>query len=145
MPAPAVTAPVPAAAAPAAEREIPKARPISPVARIAATDAAMLAELAIPKPGGAPSSSSAPAALEEGDLPPQDPNSIVLEPKRKTWIVIRNSAGGQKLYEDFLYPTAKPMRLPAGRYFIEIKEPDAVEISRNGKRIAYGPPGVAIE
>ena len=60
-------------------------------------------------------------------------------------MVIRNAAGGQKFYEDYLYPTAKPMRLPAGRYFIELRDADGVEISRNGKRIACAAPGVAIE
>ena len=74
-----------------------------------------------------------------------DLNTILLEPKRKTWVVIRGGPGGQPLYEDYLYPTAKPMRLPAGRYFIELRDADAVEISRNGKRIAYTAPGVAIQ
>ena len=37
------------------------------------------------------------------------------------------------------------MRLPVGRYFIEIKDADAIEISRNGKRIAYKSPGVTIQ
>ena len=109
------------------EPEIPRARPISPVARIAATDAAALADFPAANPGT------------------EDPNTIVLEPKRKTWVVIRSGPGGQPLYEDFLYPTAKPMRLPAGRYFIELKDADAVEIFRNGKRISYTAPGVAIQ
>ena len=74
-----------------------------------------------------------------------DANSIVLEPRRKSWVVIRTGPGGQPLFEDYLYTTAKPMRLPAGRYFIELKDADAVEISRNGKRIGYSAPGVIVD
>jgi len=42
-----------------------------------------------------------------------------------------HGSGGQTIFEDYLYPTAKPLRLPSGRYFIELKDADAVEISRN--------------
>jgi hypothetical protein len=133
--------------APGAEPEIPRARPISPVARIAAADADTLADLGPGKPR-----TPAQTPVTDGSLPEEennplavDPNTIVLEPRRKTWVVVRASRGGQPVYEDYLYPTAKPMRLPAGRYFIELKDADAVEISRNGKRIVYTAPGVAID
>ena len=49
------------------------------------------------------------------------------------------------LFEDYLYPTAKPLRLPAGRYFIELKDADAVEITHKGRRIGYSSPGVVVE
>lgn len=136
MPPPAANPPAPTTAEPVEDAEIPRARPISPVAKIAATDTAALADLAIPKPA---------VAAEEGDSPAPEPDTIILEPRRKTWVIIRSSAGGEKLYEDYLYPTAKPMRLPAGRYFIELKDADGVEISRNGKRIAYAAPGISID
>ncbi|MEQ1854444.1 MAG: hypothetical protein ABMA01_22975, partial [Chthoniobacteraceae bacterium] len=143
MPPAAVTPPAPATAEPVEDAEIPRARPISPVAKIAATDTAALADLTIPKVAVAAPRQV--AAAEEGDSPAPEPDTIILEPRRKTWVIIRSSVGGQKLYEDYLYPTAKPMRLPAGRYFIELKDADGVEISRNGKRIAYAAPGVSID
>ena len=129
---------------PAPEPEIPRARPISPVARIAASDAAALVDFPATKPRTPPRVPET-IAVEENAVNADDLNTILLEPKRKTWVVIRGGPGGQPLYEDYLYPTAKPMRLPAGRYFIELKDADAVEISRNGKRIAYTAPGVAIQ
>ena len=139
LPKPTAATDTPAVAAPAPESEIPRARPISPVARIAASDAAALADFPAPKPRVRQ------PAVEENNLRAEDLDAIVLEPKRKTWVVIRGGPGGQPLYEDYLYPAAKPMRLPAGRYFIELKDADAVEIFRNGKRIAYTAPGVAIQ
>lgn len=153
-----------------AEPEIPRARPVSPVANLAVDDAATLANLtpaaprAIPAKknaaagalpaaiaagtiatGADPGVGTAPAAEEENSAPALDPNTIILEPQRRAWVVIRTGPGGQPIYEDFLYPSAKPMHLPAGRYFIELKEADSVEITRNGRRIAYTAPGVLVE
>ncbi|MEO6789016.1 MAG: helix-turn-helix domain-containing protein [Chthoniobacteraceae bacterium] len=133
--------------------EIPRARPISPVARLAASDSDVLAEISPPKPrvisSGTRTAPPVPApatiAEEEGNTPAADPNAIVLEPHRKTWVVIRTGPGGQPLFEDYLYPGAKPLRLPKGRYFIELKDAGAVEITRNGQRIGYTSPGVLVE
>ena len=70
---------------------------------------------------------------------------VLLQPRRKTWVVIRNGPGGQPIYEDYLYPSARPMRLPAGKYYIELKEADAVSIVRNGKPISYVAGGVMVQ
>ena len=123
------------------DTEIPRAKPISPVAKIAASDTAALADLTPPSQP-APIASAPP---EENNAPDVDADVIVLEPRKKTWVVIRTGPGGQPLFEDFLYPSAKPMHLPAGRYFIELKSADAVEITKNGKRIAYYAPGVVVQ
>ncbi len=86
-----------------------------------------------------------PVKDEETTAPPLPAGTVVLEPMRKTWIIIRTGPGGQPLYEDFLYPTAKPMHLPAGRYFIELRDATGVEISKDGKNIAYTAPGVLVD
>ncbi len=129
------------APAPGEDPAIPRAKPISPVAKIASGDADALSELASP-PKPAPAIATPP---QENNTPGVESDVIVLEPRRKTWVVIRNGPGGQPLFEDYLYPGAKPMHLPAGRYFIELKSADAVEISKNGKRIAYNAPGVVVQ
>jgi len=134
--------------------EIPRARPISPVAKISASDSDALADLgpARPRviaPGSATPPPSAPpvvpANIDDDSGLAADPNTIVLEPKRKTWVIIRAGPGGQTLFEDYLYPAAKPMRLPKGRYFIELRDAEAVEISRDGKPVGYSSPGVLLE
>lgn len=93
----------------------------------------------------APAFSNVPSAPEETTTIPLERGTIVIEPNRKTWITIRTGPGGQTVYEDFLYPTAKPMHLPAGRYFIELKDAGDVEITKDGKVIAYTAPGVLVE
>ena len=125
------------------------------MAKIAASDSDALADLgparprvissgsATPPPAAPPA--VAPAIIEDDGGLASDPNTIVLEPKRKSWVIIRTGPGGQTLFEDYLYPAAKPMRLPKGRYFIELRDAEAVEISRDGKPVGYSSPGVLLE
>lgn len=147
----ATPAPVAPRAAPG-ETDIPRARPISPVAKLAATDSELLADMSPPKPriiSRTPAATPPPAAPivgeDENSVLGANSNTTVLEPKRKSWVVIRTGPGGQVVFEDYLYPTAKPLRLPSGRYFIELKDADAVEITHKGQRIGYSPPGVVVE
>lgn len=86
-----------------------------------------------------------PVQEETTSGPVLPPGTIVLEPVRKTWVTIRTGPGGQPLYEDYLYPTAKPMHLPVGKYFIELRDADAVEISKDGKSVPYSVPGVMVD
>ncbi len=132
--------------------DIPKARAISPVAAIAASDSAALADLNPPKPrvisseAGAPkpAAPTAPSEDEAGSTP-ADPEATILEAKRKTWVIIRTGPGGQALFEDFVYPGAKPLRLPKGRYFVELRDAEAVEITHRSQRVGYSAPGVLLE
>jgi cytoskeletal protein RodZ len=120
---------------------VPKARPISPVASIAANDSALLAEIPAPaRPATAPAPPPSLVSVNKDDA-----DVVLLDPRRKTWVVIRPAPGGQPLFEDYLYPNARPMRLPPGKYYIELKEADAVAIVRNGKRISYVAPGVLVQ
>ncbi len=138
-----VSVPAGAAAAAAPEGEdpsIPRAKPISPVASIAANDSALLADIPVAaKPSAAgPQPSVVSVNKDDSDV-------VLLEPRRKTWVVIRSGPGGQPLFEDYLYPNTRPMRLPSGKYYIELREADAVAIVRNGKRISYVAPGVLVQ
>ena len=150
--------PQPEPAVPAGERpaaisqingvEVRTARVISPVARLASNDAALLAQ-----PESAPQT---PPPLvvtpidepeSDGDNSPlaKDPNTIEIEPMKKTWLVIRDTTGTTTLFEDYLYPSPRPMRLPAGKYVIEVRDADAVEIRRAGQTIAYTAGGLRLE
>ncbi|MEO6739253.1 MAG: helix-turn-helix domain-containing protein [Chthoniobacteraceae bacterium] len=146
-----ITTPETGATATPADGEIPRARAVSPVARIAATDSDALAEIGVPKPriistGTVATPPPAPSVpIEEESSAAANPDATVIESKRKTWVVIRTGPGGQALFEDYVYPGAKPLRLPKGRYFIELKDAEAVEITRNGRRVGYSSPGILLE
>ena len=64
---------------------------------------------------------------------------------KKTWIVIRSAPGAIPIFEDFLYPSVRPMRLPAGKYVIEVRDDEAVEIRKAGLPIAYTAGGLKLE
>ena len=97
-----------------------------------------MAEIPVPARPTVPAPSVVSVNKDESDV-------VLLEPRKKTWVIIRPAPGGQALFEDFLYPNTRPMRLPPGKYYIELKEADAVAIVRNGKRISYVAPGVMVQ
>lgn len=132
--------------------EVRAAKVISPVARIASNDAAFLASV----DNGATAPQTAPPLIgltpvetpdaDADDSPlAKDPNTIEIEPIKKTWIVIRGVTGTGTIFEDYLYPSARPLRLPAGKYIIEVRENDAVEIRKAGQLIAYTAGGLKLE
>jgi hypothetical protein len=133
--------------------EVRPAKVISPVARLSTSDTAALAKIDGGVPPTAPQAAppltdltplDSPDETEESPLA-KDPNTIEIEPLKKTWVVIRSSSGAAPVFEDYLYPSARPMRLPAGKYVIEVKEADAVEIRKSGRSIAYTAGGVRLE
>lgn len=129
---------VPVEASPA----VPRAKPVSPVASIAANDADLLSEIAVP---ARPAATSNPPPASVVSVNKDESDVVLLEPRKKTWVVIRSGPGGQPLFEDYLYPNTRAMRLPPGKYYIELREADAVAIVRNGKRISYVAPGVLVQ
>ncbi|MEK0447823.1 MAG: hypothetical protein RL088_91 [Verrucomicrobiota bacterium] len=133
--------------------EVRPAKVISPVARLSSSDIDLLAKIDAGKAETAPQSPppltdltplDAPDETEESPLA-HDPNTIEIEPLKKTWVVIRPSVGAPPVFEDFLYPSARPMRLPAGKYIIEVKDSDSVEIRKSGRAIAYTAGGIRVE
>ena len=133
--------------------EVRPAKVISPVARLSNNDADLLAKIdtgtaetapQLPPPLTDLTPLDAPDETEESPLA-HDPNTIEIEPLKKTWVVIRPSAGAPPVFEDFLYPSARPMRLPAGKYVIEVKDSESVEIRKSGRAIAYTAGGVRVE
>lgn len=131
--------------------EVRSAKVISPVARMASQDAALLAQADAPQTppplvGLVPIEESEAPEVEADNSPlARDPNTIEIEPMKKTWVVVRDATGMNTLFEDFLYPSARAMRLPAGKYVIEVREVGAVEIRRSGRAIAYTAGGLRLE
>lgn len=75
-----------------------------------------------------------------------DPNEVVLQPIRKTWVKIQRGArDSAPIFEDFLYPNTRPLTLHGGNYWIEVTDASAVEIRKNGTVIAYQAPGLSIQ
>lgn len=73
-------------------------------------------------------------------------NEIVLHPLKKTWVKIqKDSVDSAPVYEDWLYPDANGLTLRGGKFWIQLAEGDAVQITKSGQSIPYNSPGIVVE
>ncbi len=73
-------------------------------------------------------------------------NELVLQPLKKTWVRIRkNTPDSPPIFEDYLYPGVRPLKLRGPRFFVEVRDQDAVQILKNGHPVAYQAPGIEVE
>ena len=78
--------------------------------------------------------------------PPGGVNEFLFATEKKTWITIRkDDPKSPPVFEDYLYPGLRPLKLRGARFFIEARDPDSVQITKNGLPIAYQAPGVPIQ
>lgn len=76
-------------------------------------------------------------------LPPV--NELVVEPLKKTHVTIRrDDPNAEPIFDDVLYPKVGPLKLKGGRFFIQITEPDAVTLRKNGQSVAYQPGSIVV-
>jgi transcriptional regulator with XRE-family HTH domain len=86
----------------------------------------------------------APATAANAPIP-NGPNEVLVQPIRKTWIIVRkDDPSSPPIFEDFLYPDSPALRLKGTRFFIEARDPTAIQIRKNGAPMAYQAPGVAV-
>ena len=73
-------------------------------------------------------------------------NEILVASVKKTWITVRkDDPKTPPIFEDYLYPGIRPLKIRGVRFFIEARDPSAVQITKNGLPIAYQAPGVPIQ
>ena len=77
---------------------------------------------------------------------PSGVSEFLFATEKKTWIIIRkDDPKAPPIFEDYLYPGLRPLKLRGARFFIEARDPDAVQITKNGLPIAFQAPGVPIQ
>lgn len=136
--------PVKTSPAPVAPAPQPAAPTASDAAKVpAAGDAAALASTA-------PAEEATPAAPEPepAAATPPEPviNEVLLEPIRKTWVKVwKDGPESAPIFEDYLYTNAPPLRLVGARFYIEVRDENAVAIRKNGAPVAYQSPGLTIQ
>lgn len=92
----------------------------------------------------APGASAMIPASNPGISPPV--NELVIEPLKKTWVRIRrDDPAAEPVFEDVLYPKVGPLKLKGSRFWVEVKDADAVMLRKNGQPLAYQPPGITIQ
>ena len=73
-------------------------------------------------------------------------NEILIASVKKTWITVRkDDSKTPPIFDDYVYPGIPPLKLRGSRFFIEARDPSAVQITKNGLPIAYQAPGVPIQ
>ncbi len=73
-------------------------------------------------------------------------NELVVEALKKTHVTIRrDDPNSEPLFDDVLYPKVGSLKLKGARFYIEIREADAVTLRKNGQPIAYQPPGITVQ
>ena len=78
--------------------------------------------------------------------PPGGVNEFLFATEKKTWITIRkDDPKSPPVFEDYLYPGLRPLKLRGVRFFIEARDPDSVQITKNGLPIAFQAPGVPLQ
>jgi cytoskeletal protein RodZ len=71
---------------------------------------------------------------------------VMLKASKKTWVKIRKDVpDSPPVFEDWLYPDARPLRFRGTRFWIEIKDPGSVEVTRDGQPVASDQPTITIE
>lgn len=153
-PAPALPAVAPDLIAPSTlSLEPTPAEPVSadprPPAPMLADDRAILkggstvnpADHDIVTPVPVPTNDAATAAAPASGM-----NEILIASVKKTWITVRkDDPKTPPIFEDYVYPGLRPLKLRGTRFFIEARDPSAVQITKNGLPIAYQAPGVPIQ
>lgn len=131
--------PAPGAPAPAATPAVavapviaPKNLPLgTPAMRNAAPNPPTVADREFIAPVALTPAATAPAA-----------NEVLVLPLRKTWIVVRkDDPNSPPIFEDYVYPDVPPLKLKGARFFIEARDPTAIQIRKNGEPMAYQSPG----
>jgi cytoskeletal protein RodZ len=77
---------------------------------------------------------------------PSTQNILTLQSIKKTWVLIRR--GGQDappVYEDWLTPDAQPLTFNGPKFWIQMSDPNGVQIRKNSQPVTYQQPGISVE
>lgn len=86
------------------------------------------------------------AGPDSGDALPSGVNEVLVASVKKTWITVRrDDPKAPPIFEDFVYPDTRPLKVRGARLFIEARDPAAVQLTKNGLPIAFQAPGVPIQ
>jgi cytoskeletal protein RodZ len=89
-----------------------------------------------------PAVAAQPAAM----ISPPEVKQLSIRPTKKIWVKIRkDSPDSTPIFEDWLYPDARPLTVRGVRFWIEAQEKDALEIRSDGEVISTEDSLVKIE
>jgi len=79
-------------------------------------------------------------------LPPTGLNEVQVAAVKKTWVTVRrDDPKAPPIFEDYIYPSANPLKLKGARFFIDARDPNSVQITKNGLPYAYQAPNIPVQ
>jgi transcriptional regulator with XRE-family HTH domain len=77
---------------------------------------------------------------------PEAMKQVSIRPIRKTMVTIRKDvADSAPVFEDWLYPSDGPLKLSGHKFWIQVQDPGAVQITQDGQPVAAGQSDIQIE
>jgi cytoskeletal protein RodZ len=149
-----VRAATPAAATPAAVRATPAPLHFTPVAPVQAPAATPLQVPGVARtelPRSSDQDFVRPTPVEpttnpSAQLPPSGLNEVQVAAVKKTWVTVRrDDPKAPPIFEDYIYPSANPLKLKGARFFIDARDPNSVQITKNGLPYAYQAPNIPVQ
>jgi len=121
-------------------REVRRAEPVVPTP----PDHADASPGALPPVGSGPAVSSIAPVDSSPALGPLKQVSIL--PIRKTMVTIRRDvAGSDPIFQDWLYPGDGPLKVSGHKFWIQVQDPGAVQITQDGQSLPSGRGDIQIE
>lgn len=78
--------------------------------------------------------------------PPNGVNEVLVASTKKTWVTVRkDDPKAPPIFEDYVYPSANPLKLKGARFFIDARDPGSVQITKNGLPVAYQAPNIPVQ
>jgi cytoskeletal protein RodZ len=73
-------------------------------------------------------------------------NEVLVAVVKTTWITVRkDDPKAPPIFEDYVYPSANPLKLKGSRFFIDARDPTVVQITKNGLPVAYQAPNIPVQ
>jgi cytoskeletal protein RodZ len=73
-------------------------------------------------------------------------NEVQVAVVKKTWVTVRkDDPKAAPIFEDYIYPSANPLKLKGARFFIDARDPNSVQITKNGLPYAYQAPNIPVQ
>jgi len=87
-----------------------------------------------------------PTTHSSTQLPPSGVNEVQVAAVKKTWVTVRrDDPKAPPIFEDYIYPSANPLKLKGARFFIDARDPNSVQITKNGLPYAYQAPNIPVQ
>ncbi|MGA3171858.1 MAG: helix-turn-helix domain-containing protein [Chthoniobacteraceae bacterium] len=127
-------------------KEVRRAEPVVPSSPAPPDNAAVTPQDA-PVAGGSPAiAEGEPAAAVAPEETPEAIKEVSILPIRKTMVTVRKDvADSAPIFQDWLYPGDGPLKLSGHKFWIQVQDPSAVQITQDGQALPSGQGDISIE